>query len=85
MNILTLSSENPTERIQNESTNHSQTLIDRPLTTQDSILEESMIEKYLSHTTEPDTMTLNSEDSLAETRYEQRITSISIPMSETIL
>jgi hypothetical protein len=85
MNIPTLPSENPTERIQNESTNQYQTPIDRPLTTQDFSQEESMIEKYPSHTTEPDTMTLNSDDSLGETLSEPKTTSISIRMSETIL
>ena len=85
MNILTLSSENLIERIQNESTNQYQTPIDRPLTIQDSIQEESMIEKYLSRIIEPDTTTLNSDDSLAETRYEPKTTSISIPMFETVL
>ncbi len=85
MNILTLSSENPTERTLTtpihqwvEVTNHSYEI-------QDSIQEESMTERYPSLTTEPDTTTLNSDDSLAETLSEPKTTSISIPMSETIL
>ena len=85
MNMLTLSSENLTERIQNESTNQYQTPIDRPLTTQDSLQEESMTERYPSLTIEPDTMILNSDDSLGETLSEHKTTSISIPMSETVL
>jgi hypothetical protein len=85
MNILTLSSENPTERTLTTSMHHYLAPTNHRYEIQDFSQEESMIEKYLPHIIERDTMTLNSDDSQVETLSEPKTTSISIPMSETVL